>query len=156
MTAAPTFSVGTRPAETYRAAAAPLPAIRWVEVSAGPRGGISLRAGTTVDPADVYLGGHFPELTVYPGVFTLETIGQAVTAAVGYCAGRLPQLHRLRSARFLAPLLAGDTLTVEASVGPVAEDQSFEVAARCVRGDGVRAATVRAVYRWPAPDGEGT
>ncbi|CCH18664.1 Beta-hydroxyacyl-(Acyl-carrier-protein) dehydratase, FabA/FabZ [Micromonospora lupini] len=153
MTAAPAFSATTRPVDTYEAAAAPLPAIEWVEVSAGPRGGIGLRAGTTVDPTDVYLAGHFPELTVYPGVFTLETIGQAVTAAVGYCAGRLPHLHLLRSARFLAPLLAGDTLTVEASVGPVGEDQSFDVTARCVRGDGVHAATVRAVYRWPSADG---
>ena len=156
MTTAPTFSAATRPAETYEAAAAPLPAIRWVEVSAGPRGGISLRAGTTVDESDVYLGGHFPELTVYPGVFTLETIGQAVTAAVGYCAGRLPQLHRLRSARFLAPRLAGDPRTGEASGSSVAADQSFEVVARCVRGDGVRAASVRAVFRWPTADGEGT
>ena len=87
-------------------------------------------------------------------MFTLETVRQAVIAAVGQCAGRLPELHRLRSARFLAPLLAGDTLTVEASVGPVSQDQSFEVTARCVRGDGVRAATVRAAYRWPAEDGD--
>ncbi|MEV4200737.1 hypothetical protein [Micromonospora globbae] len=153
MTAPPTFRAGTDPAQTYAAAAAPLQAVEWVEVGAGPRGGITLRAGVTVDPADVYLGGHFPQLTVYPGVFTLETLRQAVTAAVGCCAGRLPDLHRLRSARFLAPLLAGDTLTVTASLGPVADDQSFEVTAECVRGDGVRAATVRAVFRWPAPEG---
>ncbi|SCG39469.1 hypothetical protein [Micromonospora humi] len=152
--AAPAFAPDRTPAQTYAEAAAPLPAVAWVEVAAGPRGGITLRAGTTVDPDDVYLTGHFPELTVYPGVFTLETLRQAVTAAVGHCAGRPPELHRLRSARFLAPLLAGDTLTVEASVGPVAQDQSFEVTARCVRGDGVRTATVRAVFRWPVEDGD--
>ncbi|QLQ35885.1 3-hydroxyacyl-ACP dehydratase FabZ family protein [Micromonospora robiginosa] len=151
----PAFAPDRTPAQTYAEAAAPLPAVASVQVAAGPRGGITLRAETTVDPDDLYLTGHFPELTVYPGVFTLETLRQAVSAAVGHCAGRPPELHRLHSARFLAPLLAGDTLTVEASVGPVAQDQSFEVTARCVRGDGVRTATVRAVFRWPTDGDDG-
>lgn len=143
--------------DVYRAAAAPLPATDWVEVESGPRGGLSARAGKKVDPGDDYLVGHFPELTIYPGVFTLETVRQAVIAAAGPCAGRLPELYRLHSVRFLAPLLAGDALTVEVTIGPVAEDpdtrdQSFDVTAACRRDDGVVAAKVKARYRWGAPD----
>jgi 3-hydroxyacyl-[acyl-carrier-protein] dehydratase len=136
----------------YRAAAAPLPATDWVEVESGPRGGLSVRAGKKVDPGDDYLVGHFPELTIYPGVFTLETVRQAVITAAGLCAGRLPELYRLHSVRFLAPLLAGDTLTVDVTIGPIEDDEAFEVTAACRRDDGVVAARVKARYRWGAPD----
>ena len=40
----------------------------------------------------------------------------------------------------LAPLLAGDTFTLEASVGPASADGVFRVSASCRRGDGVTAA----------------
>ena len=140
------------------AAAAPLRAIDSVEVTARLRG-LAVAAGKTVTRRDPYLAGHFPELTVYPGVFIIESLRQAVAAAAGTCADRLPEVHILHSARFLAPLLDGDTFTLHAELGPVQADDAFEVRAQCVRHDGVVAARFHARFRWthpagPVPDAE--
>jgi 3-hydroxyacyl-[acyl-carrier-protein] dehydratase len=133
--------------------AAPLPAVDTLVVEGDLRGGLTVRAGKTVTVRDPYLAGHFPAVTVYPGVFTLETLRQAVVAAVGTCAGEPAELHLLRSARFVAPLLDGDELIVVARIGPVQDDDVFEVTARCERGDGVLVAQVRAQFRWGVGDG---
>lgn len=122
-------------------AALPLRAVDSVEVD-----GRGFLATKTVTRSDPYLHGHFPELTIYPGVFTIESVQQAVTAA----AGEPVRMVELRSARFLVPLLDGDVFTVEGTLGEPAED-GFEVAARCRRrDDGVLVATVKARFQ-PVP-----
>ncbi|MCT9933146.1 hypothetical protein N5079_23330 [Planotetraspora sp. A-T 1434] len=114
--------------------ATPLRAIDSAEVSEG-----TVRAVKKVAADDPYMPGHFPELTVYPGVFTLESVQQAVAEAVGPV-----RLARLRSARFLAPLLAGDSLVVEAAIERA--DDGLEVRARCADGTGRTTAKVSARY----------
>ena len=85
--------------------AAPLRALDSVAAELELRGGLRVRATKRVTVTDPYLGGHFPELTVYPGVFTLESVGQAVSAAIGPRSGRPAVLCVLRSARFLVDLM---------------------------------------------------
>ena len=97
-----------------------------------------VHASKRVDPGDPYMEGHFPSLVIYPGVFIVETVRQAVALALGSPA----EIRRLRSVRFLAPLFANDTLTLEATVrtGP---GTLLEVDARCRRGDGRLAARLK-------------
>jgi 3-hydroxyacyl-[acyl-carrier-protein] dehydratase len=121
-------------------------AIDGLEVHRGPE--LTFRAWKRVSAADPYLCGHFPEVTIYPGVFTLESVQQAVAAAIGAPA----RITVLRSARFLVPLLERDVLTAEGTIAAAGPDGGFEVDARCVRGDGVLAATVRARFGGEVPD----
>ncbi|HEV2371949.1 MAG TPA: hypothetical protein VGS19_07265 [Streptosporangiaceae bacterium] len=120
-------------------------AIDGLEVSR--EAGLTFRAWKQVRASDPYLCGHFPELTIYPGVFTLESVQQAVAGTVGAPV----RIVLLRSARFLAPLLESDVLTVAGTVthGP---DGCFEVDARCTREDGELTATVRARLSEVVPD----
>jgi 3-hydroxymyristoyl/3-hydroxydecanoyl-(acyl carrier protein) dehydratase len=94
---------------------------------------------------DPYLEGHFPGLTLYPGVFLLESVGQAVAAAFAGTDARPPTLRMVDGLRCLAPLLDGDEFSVDVGItgdGPAA----VRVRAVFRRQDGVRAATVQAVY----------
>jgi 3-hydroxyacyl-[acyl-carrier-protein] dehydratase len=59
--------------------------------------------------------GHFPELTVYPGVFLLETVCQAVRVGLLTSYGE-SELSHVRSARLLKPLHAGTRVNVRAEV----------------------------------------
>src|SRR5213078_4263306 len=97
-----------------------------------------VRASKRIDARDPYMEGHFPSLVIYPGVFILETVRQAVALAVG---GPV-EIAGLRSVRFLAPLFGDDTLSVEATVRP-GSGAGLEVDARCHRGDGSLAARLR-------------
>lgn len=99
---------------------------------------VVVHASKRIDAADPYLQGHFPSLVIYPGVFIVETLRQAVALALGGPA----EIARLRSVRFMAPLFADDVLTLEAVVrtGPGA---MLQVDARCHRGDGRLAARLR-------------
>jgi 3-hydroxyacyl-[acyl-carrier-protein] dehydratase len=86
---------------------------------------------------DPYLAGHFPGRLVYPGVFVIETVRQAVISALGDPAGggdrRFLDVTAIRSVRFVGALHEGDELTVEAEVrGPDGEGV-LAVEARCRR-----------------------
>lgn len=129
------------------AAAAPLRAVDHVESEMTVRG-LVVHARKTVTADDPYLPGHFPGWTVYPGVFVIETVRQAVAAAVGTCAGRLPEFRAVRSVRFTAPLLAGDELTVRAELSQVQADDGFDVSAVVTRRDDVVAARLRGRVGW--------
>jgi 3-hydroxymyristoyl/3-hydroxydecanoyl-(acyl carrier protein) dehydratase len=120
--------------------AAPLLAVDEVRV-ARREGTVRLCATKRVSASDPYMAAHFPTLTVFPGVFIVEAVRQAVVLAIGTEACGL-EILQVRSARFLAPMLAGDLMTLEAAVEERA-GRRYHVDATCWRGDGVTAAKVR-------------
>lgn len=123
-------------------AAAPLPACDSVEVA---RRGLEtvVTARMRVDPDQEYLRGHFPGMPIYPGVFVLETLAQALVRAF---APATAELELLRSVRFVAPLLGGDELILEAVVRPE-PDGLASVAAVGRRADGRVATRIAAQVR---------
>ena len=118
--------------------ATPLPAIdRVVRVDGAGRRLLATKVVVATDP---YMPGHFPDLPLYPAVFLVETVLQAVAAAGA--AYEFPEVRAIRSARLLAPMLGGTELSVEIRIGDRAGPAPFEVKAVCTRSDGVRAATM--------------
>ncbi|OLR93671.1 3-hydroxyacyl-ACP dehydratase FabZ family protein [Actinokineospora bangkokensis] len=122
-----------------RAFAAPLTAVDHVE-----RTGLdAVTAVKRITADDPYLGGHYPHLTIYPGVFSVETVYQAARAEVlRDRAGATATLVAVDSVSFRAPLLPGDTLRAECTLSEV-EDGRVTVRATCKRSDGQTAAKVR-------------
>src|SRR5262245_45271809 len=99
------------------------------------RGGgtLTVRARKRITDDDPYLASHFPGIIVFPGVFIIECLQQAVAFALGRFDGTT-SLQALRSVRFLAPLFVGDDLTLDATVALTPENDTFAVAAECRRG----------------------
>jgi 3-hydroxyacyl-[acyl-carrier-protein] dehydratase len=128
--------------------AAPLRAVDQVSVDRSD-GTMRIVATKAVLATDPYMSGHFPGFTIFPGVFLIEALRQAVAAAFGAGtepaapASRRPEIIELRSVRFLAPLLPGDVFTIDARVASKQDDGRFDVEARCFRADGVTAATLK-------------
>ena len=169
-------AMGTPAAAMVSTVAAPLRAVDRMRVSGDLHDGLTVWAAKTVTATDPYLVGHFPGLTVYPGIFTLESVCQVVAAALRTRTSRAAEMDLLRSARFVSPLLDGDELLVEAHIGPAGllarlpsglvarlpakrpyerEDlrpseleEGFDVVARCLRAPDVPAARIRAHFRW--------
>jgi len=106
---------------------------------------LHVSATKVVDPTDAYLTGHFPGFAIYPGVFFIETLEQAVAGAL---PGR-PRLTVLRSARFTAPVLDGDRLRMELTIDH--SGQPVLARARCYRGDGTRCADLVAEFDGGCP-----
>jgi 3-hydroxyacyl-[acyl-carrier-protein] dehydratase len=106
---------------------------------------VTLTARVAVRGDEPNLRGHFPGLAVFPGVFVIETLCQAMAHAFGTGTGRPPVLREVRSVRFLAPLLDGDELTLRASVIPGAGG-GWSVRATGTRRDGTTAARIRAEF----------
>ena len=130
--------VGTPAAMPF---AAPLVAVDHIGVTE-TAGGLAIHCTKRVDAGDPYLSAHFPSLTILPGVFVIEAVRQAVALAVGAPDGAPPEITEVRSARFLAPLLQGETMSLEVTVAR-REEGGLQVDAHCRRGDGVTAARVR-------------
>ncbi|WFE65108.1 hypothetical protein [Micromonospora sp. WMMD714] len=106
-------------APTWRPAApvpyaAPLPAVDRLLVTAQDDGGWTVVARVAVDPRNPNLVGHFPGQPIYPGVFVVETLCQAMTRAVPGA----PRLRTVTSIRFLAALLGGDEMELTLDVRP--------------------------------------
>lgn len=126
--------------------AAPLRAIEEISVErAGDQ--LKLRATKVIDATDPYMSGHFPDFTIFPGIFIIESLRQAVASAFDQSGEMWPELRTLRSARFMAPLLPGDRMTLNATIGPVSERSSFAVEASCERSDGVVVAQLKAEFQ---------
>ena len=127
------------PLQPIRTFAGPLGAVDEVSASPWTTGGMTVTATRRVEATEPYLEAHFPGFTILPGAFMVEGLVCAVAAALG--PERTPYLRRLRSARFLAPALAGDAVTWSATVTSL-EDGALFVEGQCVRRDGTRVATL--------------
>lgn len=126
-----------------RTRAAPLDAIDDVVVVSPTE----VTATKTIRVDDPYLEGHYPHFTIYPGVFILESVNQAVD---GYLAdqvgaGSLAELVTVKSVRFTSPLLPGDTLRIHADVLLNGRELCAKVV--CRNGADAKAATMKLEYR---------
>jgi 3-hydroxymyristoyl/3-hydroxydecanoyl-(acyl carrier protein) dehydratase len=87
----------------------------------------TLRARRVIDPADPVFAGHFPGKPFYPGVLSLETMGQVGLCALYFHRARTveipvettPQPARaifVHHAAFISEVLPGDELEALATV----------------------------------------
>lgn len=108
--------------------------------------GTEIAGVKAVQQADPYMNGHYPNFTLYPGVFLLEGITQLLDEhlAARARAHQLVQLSHVQSARFLAPMLPGDTITIRCRLDLSGE--SIGVRAECVNCAGVQVAKIKATY----------
>ncbi len=104
-----------------------------------------LTAQVGVHGDDPNLRGHFPGLPIFPGIFVIESLCQAMSHAFGSGADDAPVLRNLRSVRFLAPLLDGDELTLRVTVTPAAGG-GWSTKAVGTRRDGTVSARIRADF----------
>ncbi len=141
MTAAET---GWTAAPGVPAMAAPLRAVDvWRAEQSGDDLVLKARVGVRGD--DPNLLGHFPGLPIFPGVFVVEALCQAMALATAPGPAGPPVLRAVRSVRFLAPLLDGDELTLDVTASRRSGD-SWQVAAEATRRDGTVSARVRADF----------
>lgn len=121
--------------------AAPLPAMDRLVLLESAQALVEKRVLAT----DPYLSGHYPSVCLYPGVFILETVCQAVSRLPDLPGARLREVTALR---FTAPLRPGDGLRARLEWRPCGGTGTAEVAvtARCTRDDGTPVATVAARF----------
>ena len=122
--------------------AAPLSAVDKLEIGAGN----AVTAIKDIVADDPYLAGHYPHFTIYPGVFSIETVYQAARAALEH-DGATAELAGIISVHFKAPLLPGDRLTAELTFRPTEEPSIVRVKAKCVRSDGQTSGRVTLAMR---------
>lgn len=77
-----------------------------------------------------FFPGHYPNYPIYPGVFILEAVCQAVQHQVAIYHGRA-RLSEVRSTRFRLPLEPGDVLETECRCVPQPDGESLDVKAAC-------------------------
>lgn len=125
--------------------AAPLRAVDHLQAGSGEH----VVARVYIDPEHPILRGHFPGLPLYPGVFIIETLCQAMAEAF---QGR-PRLRTVHSLRLTAALHGKDELTLDIRVKP--EDGGWTTHAVGHRRDGTAVATVRATFGPPGAGSSG-
>lgn len=97
-----------------------------------------------------YLAAHAAGQEVYPAVFILEAVRQAVALALGERDGLLADLAAIRSLRVIGALHPADQLIVEATVDPRGPDGVIAVEARCRPLDGPPMGRLVLEF-WPGP-----
>ncbi|MBL1118502.1 hypothetical protein JK364_39975 [Streptomyces sp. 110] len=136
--------------------AAPLTAVDTVDIVDAPAGA-RVEAVKRIAGDDPYLGGHYPDFTIYPGVFTLESVHQAIRhwATERHGPGAVAELAAITSISFAAPLLPGDTLRIGCDL-TTRDDTPTAVRAkvRCHRGDGALSARMTLELRIDRRDGD--
>ncbi len=76
----------------------------------------TVHASLAVEGESAYMQGHFPSFTIFPGVFMLELAMRAVLAELDLGPVVARNVLHVRTMRFVAPLLDGDTVTMVAEV----------------------------------------
>lgn len=92
-----------------------------------------------------FLAGHFPGSPIFPGVFQLEAVLQATSEFVRVRLGdaRRVSLSAIKSIRFTAPVLPGDSLTITCR-SPLDQGKSeFTVDAACTNAQGIGTAQMK-------------
>lgn len=77
--------------------------------------------------------GHFPGHPVYPGVYSIESMGQAANlmlAVMDEYKGKTPLLYKVSNAVFRAQIKPGDTVTLEAEVVEENKERAI-ITSRC-------------------------
>lgn len=116
-------------------------------------GELHLQVEKEIRLADPYQADHFPDRTVYPGVFIVETIRQAVIAALGERDGLLPDLSAVHSLRFLGGMHPGERLCVEVTIRPADTHGAHLVDALCRRDNSGTVARLQLEFEYQAgPD----
>jgi 3-hydroxyacyl-[acyl-carrier-protein] dehydratase len=94
--------------------------------------------------SDPPMDAHFPGFPIFPGVFIVESLRQALAAIT--VADRGLEFSALQSVRFLAPLRPDDTLRLRAVVRATAAS-TFEVSAECHNAEGLVVARMKVECR---------
>ncbi|RJF43812.1 hypothetical protein D4740_02235 [Actinomyces sp. 2119] len=105
--------------------------------------GESIRSTKTVRADDPYLAGHFPSLTVYPGVFLLEGVQQTLETALDGVLGGV-ELVEVRSIRISRPAFAGQTVDFDTAV---THDGDLVRTRTSCTVEGRRTASIKASWR---------
>jgi len=75
--------------------------------------------------------GHFPEYAIMPGTSIIEAIGQSAsilfshTTGKGMDAGEFMALAAVNDMRFLAPVLPGHTMIIEATIAKMTDQAAL-------------------------------
>jgi 3-hydroxyacyl-[acyl-carrier-protein] dehydratase len=144
--AVPGSSGGDRSASGSISFAAPLGAIDSVETSTA-EGRLRIHATKRFDSQSGYLAGHFPEFAVFPGVFIVESLLQAVAYALRDSIDRPPELLEVSSVRFFIPILLGDEFSLDTDIVNV--EGGFLAEALCSKGE-VVCARLKARFQYGA------
>ncbi|WP_216906622.1 hypothetical protein [Nocardia noduli] len=116
-----------------------------IEWQSESESGVDLLAYKLIRADDPYLAGHFPDFTIYPGVFLIESVGQVADEFARSLELWL-ELAAVDSVRFSAPVIPGDTLAISCRCS-VTADSAVAVRAECRNDNAVRVAQLRLTYR---------
>jgi 3-hydroxymyristoyl/3-hydroxydecanoyl-(acyl carrier protein) dehydratase len=120
----------------------PLPLVALDQVLQVAPNRITTRKAITANEA--FFPGHYPDQPVYPGVFILEAVNQAVAWHAAQ-RRRGVRLRRILSIRFRQPLQPGDVLDVDCEFSDDGTPNSVAVKATCTSGTS-RIADVKATF----------
>jgi 3-hydroxyacyl-[acyl-carrier-protein] dehydratase len=103
-----------------------------------------------LDAGEAVFRGHYPHQPIFPGVYILEAVVQAVRR-LAHESGASARLECVESLRFQAPLGPGRTFELECECGARDASGHFNVKARC-KSDGEAIAECRAQFLWSDHD----
>lgn len=114
-----------------------------------------VRGHRVLDAADPGFAGHFPGQPIYPGVLTIEAMGQLGLTLLHFAGGQTVDVEsaatpaavraiHIHHASFLAPFQPGDRMTLHAAV--VEHGFTLVAAGQAWRGDTLAAFAISEVY----------